>query len=129
MTIKVEREALLKLLAAPPLTQLSVPPSRCIEEFEYVYVKKPGLSTESDATEPQDDDSVYTVSTASLSCDAEDREYDKRVSFTHSLVTEEWTREYTPKEDVAKLFYSTEEMQRYVIAHLLSLRALSRSLS
>ena len=105
MTIKVEQEALLKLLSAPPLVPPSVTQTRCLDEFECACTEKEPIGH-------HDDDSVFTVSTASLSCDAEDGDYDKRVSFTETLVTEEWTREYTPKHEVPKLFYSSEEMQR-----------------
>jgi hypothetical protein len=112
MTIRIQREALLKLLAAPPLTPPLEPQRTCREEYEYISIQKPGFPDPSVPIGPQDDDSVYTASTSSLSCDTDDCEYDKRVSFAENLVTEEWTREYTPKEDVACLFYSTEEMQR-----------------
>lgn len=110
--IKVEREALLKLLASPPLTQLVEPRTRCQIEYEYVSIQKPSLCDTSAPIEPQDDESVCTVSTASLSCDADDGEYDRRVSFAEPLVTEEWTRAYTAKQDVTRLFHSAEEMQR-----------------
>jgi uncharacterized UBP type Zn finger protein len=57
-----------------------------------------------------DEDSVFTLSTASLS--DSDSEVERSVSFADDVVTEEWTRPYTPKEEVSKLFYSTEETQR-----------------
>lgn len=113
--IKIDREALLKILAAPALTPPYEAPIRCRGEYEYVSIQKPAFEEEYLVEKPQDqdDDSVYTASTASLSCDADDVDYDKQVSFSDSLVTEEWTREYTPKDDVAHLFYSSEEMQRF----------------
>lgn len=74
---------------------------------------KAGFSSTSEPIGPQDDESVDTASTSSLSCDTEDSDYDKRVSFAEDLVTEEWTREYTPKEDIATLYYSSEELQAF----------------
>jgi len=56
-----------------------------------------------------DEDSIFTLSTASLS---DESEMERRVSFADDIVSEEWTRPYTPKEEVSNLFYSTEETQR-----------------
>jgi hypothetical protein len=56
------------------------------------------------------DDDDFTVSTTSLS--DTDSEAERSVSFAEELVTDEWTRPYTPREEVTKLFYSTEETQR-----------------
>lgn len=60
----------------------------------------------------QDDDSVVTLSTASFS-DSDDSVC-LRVSFVEELVTDVWTRPYTTPEDLADLYYSTEETNRYV---------------
>ena len=121
MTIKVEREALLRLLGTPPSGPPLDTPIKCREQFDYVSIRK-SSSLEEDypvgklrERALRDDDSVCTVSTASISSDDDDDEdYDKRVSFAEPLVTEEWTREYTSKDDIANLFYSTEETQRCV---------------
>jgi hypothetical protein len=57
-----------------------------------------------------DDDSIFTVSTASLS--DSDSVIERRVSFADDLVTEEWTRPFTPKDEISTLFYSSEETSR-----------------
>jgi hypothetical protein len=72
-----------------------------------------------------DDDDDYTTSTVSLS--SKDSDDDSvvstssstvapanRVSFCEQLITMEWTRPYTDPDDVALLYYSTEETNRYV---------------
>jgi len=57
-----------------------------------------------------DDD---TASTGSLSSDNSSEGYqDKRVSFTEDLVSDVWTRPFTPRQEVSSLFYSTEETSR-----------------
>jgi len=115
MMIKVERETLLRLVAAQPLTPQLDSTARCQNEYEFVSIRKPAFDEDFPAEKLRyhDDDSVYTVSTASLSCDADDGDFDKRVSFADSLVTEEWTRDFTLKDDIPRLFYSSEEMQRF----------------
>jgi hypothetical protein len=111
MTIKVEREALLRLLASKPTTTTTLSTTTdCHPEYQYVSIQKPAFSTVPGRIR-DDDDSVYTNSTASLSSDADD---DRRVSFTDPLVTEVWTREYTSKDEIWCLYYSTEETQRWV---------------
>jgi hypothetical protein len=62
---------------------------------------------------PDDDDSVMTLSSTSSS-DLESNSIARVVTFAPELVTEEWTRPYTPTEDLGKLYYSTQETQRYV---------------
>ena len=118
MTIKVEREALLRVLSHAP----SEPSSPCNSvipddgEFVLVEIPKP-LIDENDRyakslpTTHDDDRSLCTISTDSLSTDSS-ISLERRVTFASSLVTEEWTRPWTPREEVAKLFYSTEETQR-----------------
>jgi hypothetical protein len=124
MTIKVEQEALLRVLERPlphpqPNHAQSHAPSS--QGDEYVLVDFPSTFNKSNdcAVEKlrrstyDDEDSVdsgFTLSTACLS--DSDSEVERSVSFADDLVTEEWTRPYTPKEDVHKLFYSTEETQR-----------------
>ena len=56
-----------------------------------------------------DDD---TASTGSLSDNSSEGYQEKRVSFTEDLVTDVWTRPFTPRQDVPSLFYSTEETSR-----------------
>jgi hypothetical protein len=62
---------------------------------------------------PDDDESVMTLSSTSSS-DLESNSIARVVTFAPELVTEEWTRPYTPTEDLGKLYYSTQETQRYV---------------
>lgn len=116
MTIKVEQEALLRLLSAPPSTPFLEPPIRCHDGYYHIDVRKAGFSSDFPVEKLRDsscdDDSVFTASTASLSSDSDDEDLDRRVSFAEPLVTEVWTREYTPRDDIATLYYSTEETQR-----------------
>jgi hypothetical protein len=53
-----------------------------------------------------DEDSILTRSTADYYSD------ERRVWFADEVVSTVWTRPYTLKEEVAELFYSTEETQR-----------------
>lgn len=117
MTIKVEREALLRLLSRQPSTpQLDVPINR-ESEFVVVDIEKQWCNEECPVgrlrDSSYDDESVYTVSTASLSSDSEDEDEERRVSFAEPLVTQMWTRPYTPRDEISNLFYSTEETQRF----------------
>lgn len=119
MTIKVEREALLCVLSRAP----SGPSSPCIGptisddgEFVFVDIPKPLMgedfySKSLRGSTSEDDQSLCTLSTDSLSTDSADS-HEKRVTFAAPLVTEEWSRPWTPREEVSKLFYSTEETQR-----------------
>jgi hypothetical protein len=114
MTIKVEHEVLVSLES--PQWPSSAGCNGCL-----VFPRQP-IGPQQDfaptveklrlAVSFEDDDSVYTASTASLS--DTDSELERRVSFAEDLVTEEWTRPYTPQEEISNLFYSTEETQRYV---------------
>jgi hypothetical protein len=127
MTIKVEREALLRVLSRQPSSPSSYPcdqtPLSDDGEFVLVDLPKPFmvdedssscyvLQTSSNAYGDNDDRSLCTVSTDSLSTDSDDNSIDRRVTFSTTLVTDEWTRPWTPREEVADLFYSTEETQR-----------------
>ena len=115
MTIRIDRDLLLRILSAPP-RDCALDPTSIHCQVKYEYIEKPeGPNRLPD----EDDDSVYTASTAALSCDADDVdaddvEYDKRVSFADTLVTDQWTREYTAREDVGCLYYSSDEIQRLV---------------
>ena len=117
MTIKIEREALLRLLSAPPSTPLLERSIGRRDECYRIEFTKPDCPLEKPSS-PRDDDSVSTATTA-CSSDSDDEileDFDRRVSFAQPLVTEEWTREYTPKDEIASLYYSTEEISRCVIA-------------
>lgn len=110
MTIKVEQEVVLRVVQN---SNASHPPLPVGDDFLLVDFRKP--SNDFDGVEKilsadDDDDSIFTISTASLS--DTDSEIQRRVSFAEDLVSEEWTRPFTPKDEVSSLFYSTEETQR-----------------
>lgn len=121
MTIKVEREALLRVLTRQPYEISSSSKPLIREEDEYLLIEwhKP-FNREEDSPVVKlrastDDDSCCTLSTTSISDDSDaesDLGEDKGVSFSEEIVTEIWTRPSTPKEAVSELFYSTEETQR-----------------
>jgi hypothetical protein len=106
--ILVEHEALLCVLSRAPTypSRCDRPPIGDEEEFVIVDIPKPFKEEEY-----SDDNSYCTASTDSLSTDS-DSICERRVTFAPALVSEEWTRPYTAKEDVSKLFYSPEETQR-----------------
>jgi hypothetical protein len=105
MIFNVEQEALLRLLERPPINPLTQ--SSASSGAPY-FEKLRSWSGD-------DDDSVFTASTAGFSdSDSEDNSLERRVSFAEDLVTEEWTRPYTPKQDLESLYYSTEQTQKYV---------------
>lgn len=118
MTIKVEQETLLRVLESQKsYSSLSSPSSsddyivvdyRKVLPSDDYHVEKIRQATS------DDEDSVLTYSTASLSdSDSDsDSECERRVSFAPEVVTEVWTRPYTRKEEIADLFYSNEETQR-----------------
>ena len=121
MTIKIERDALLCVLSRPPCQPSS---SGCCDlstipvDEEFVLVDIPKSFTEQQPFDrcclrrsDSDDQSLCTLSTDSLSTDSS-LSIERRVSFSSSLVTEEWTRPWTPREEISTLFYSTEETQR-----------------
>jgi hypothetical protein len=122
MTIKIEREALLRVLSRAP----SLPKSpRCdrvtlaIPDDEFVMVELPNatccysddclVEKLRDTYATDDDCTVTTLSSSSSFSDVDER----RVTFADPLVTEVWTRPWTPVEDREKLFYSIEETQRF----------------
>lgn len=115
MTIKVEQETLLRVLERQPTHSALEPQIDGHEEYIFVDFPKP-LRRDDFLVEKiphstcDDDDSVFTQSTASLS--DTDSEMERRVSFSDDLITEQWTRPFTPKEEVSDLYYTTEETQR-----------------
>lgn len=120
MTIKVEREALVTVLSQAPLLHASRCEGPSISSSgDYVLVdfnsKSPCLNADVVLCSTySDEDSLCTLSTSSDSLSS-DASIDKRVTFSSSLVTDEWTRPFTPRDEVAKLFYSTEDTNRYVL--------------
>eukprot|EP00538_Stauroneis_constricta_P005045 CAMPEP_0119571026 /NCGR_PEP_ID=MMETSP1352-20130426/43913_1 /TAXON_ID=265584 /ORGANISM="Stauroneis constricta, Strain CCMP1120" /LENGTH=234 /DNA_ID=CAMNT_0007620703 /DNA_START=715 /DNA_END=1416 /DNA_ORIENTATION=- len=128
MMIKVEQDALLRVLSrAPSSQQGSSSYESPIPDEEFVIVDIPKslepiaedrsrLQQHARKPHPNDDDdepSVCTLSTDSLSTDSESISSSRRVSFAAALVTEEWTRPWTAREDVPLLYYSTEETTRF----------------
>lgn len=120
MTIKVEREALLRILTREP-SGPSFPCEKTIQgEGEYVVVDIPkpfmGEDFYGDSLRgpTSDDESTCTLSTSSLSTESTDS-IERRVSFSETLVSDQWTRPFTPRDEVSTLFYSTEETLRYVV--------------
>lgn len=118
MTIKVEQEALLRVLEPSINAPLSESEEYLVVDFRkpigssdrVVEKLRPGALFDDD-----DDDSVFTASTASFSdSDSECGSIERRVSFADDLVTDEWVRPFTPKEELPQLFYTNEETQRYV---------------
>jgi len=119
MTIKVEREALLRVLTREPLGFSSLCDNPSISddgEFVLVDIPKPFMGEDCYVKSLRgfacDDQSLCTVSTDSLSDDST-ASIERRVTFSTPLVTDEWTRPWTPREDIADLFYSSEETLRF----------------
>jgi hypothetical protein len=110
MTIKVEQEALLRVLQRQPCHPPSCDPIGSEQEYVIVNFCQP-LSSDAYCVKTllrstsDDEDSVFTLSTASLSSDdSSECEAPKRVTFADPLVTEVWTRPYTEKD--SGLYYS-----------------------
>lgn len=118
MTIKVEREALITVLGRSPSwqpypceeTSLSSDDDSCV--VLNIPTKSQCLDDESArSSADSDEDSLCASSTSSdsLSCESS---VERRVSFASDLVSEEWTRPYTPREEISNLYYSTEDTNR-----------------
>uniref|UniRef100_A0A7S4AY13 Uncharacterized protein n=1 Tax=Pseudo-nitzschia australis TaxID=44445 RepID=A0A7S4AY13_9STRA len=125
MTIRVEREALFTVIStSPSLTSnatttslFSKPCNACIhDEEQFVIVDSVPTKSFLIPRSPGDDDaaSYSTASTTSLSSydsSTDISSIDRRVSFAPELVTDVWTRQRTPTQDVSKLYYSAQETQ------------------
>jgi hypothetical protein len=115
MTIKLEQQTLLRVLerqqANAPLLDSTISHinNECFVILDFHKPLGNDISVEKLRGLSTDDDD--TLSTSSLSTDS-DCEIERRVSFAEDLVSEEWTRPYTPKEEISALFYSTEETSR-----------------
>lgn len=148
MTIRFERQALLRVIntsgsslknATTTTTSLTSLPTKpynpCIqEEDEYVVVDSvPTKKFYSDLIPGStwDDDlaSVCTLSTSSVSsCDDSSSEastVERRVTFASQIVTDVWTRERTPLEEVSNLYYSSAETQNFRQEYRLEKKLLS----
>jgi len=116
--IQISKEALLSFIQRrPPSSGVDPAPSRCkSDRFDFV---NPCIRREIlDETYPvgklreayDDDDDCATASTAGLSSD--DSIAEREVSFAEPLVTDVWTREYTSKDEIADLYYSSDDCSR-----------------
>jgi hypothetical protein len=109
----IERDALTSVLERPPCTgngdELIDVSCGKDGDSPCIFIGKKGDSPflRKECTSFDDD----TVSTASLSDSS--YEDDKRVSFADTLVSDVWERPRTPPEEVSKLFFSSEETQRF----------------
>jgi hypothetical protein len=126
MTIKIERDSQLRVSDSHSDSSTShVPPFETgIVEDDFLLVNFPQMcsSVGKLRSSTLDDD---TASTGSFSSDSTDSSTDsglRRVSFANDLVTDAWTRPYTPRSEVSSLFYSTEETTRYVALGTFSTR-------
>ena len=120
MTIRVEREALLRVITAPSSSYCSSSSTSLRNqpiEDEFVIVELPSKKEGEffyddlipESTDEEEDSLLCddTVSTTSLSTTDDSRV----VSFATDLVTDVWTRERTHPNDVPSLFYSSQETQ------------------
>ena len=116
MTILMQRDSPLRVIDSLALQGSSagapIDPSLATED-DFVYVDfQPGKLR---APADLDDDTASTGSLSSDSYDsADDSTEQRRVSFSEDMVTDVWTRPFTPRAEVSNLFYSTEETSRYV---------------
>eukprot|EP00539_Tryblionella_compressa_P015223 CAMPEP_0178833428 /NCGR_PEP_ID=MMETSP0746-20121128/10546_1 /TAXON_ID=913974 /ORGANISM="Nitzschia punctata, Strain CCMP561" /LENGTH=235 /DNA_ID=CAMNT_0020495851 /DNA_START=1113 /DNA_END=1817 /DNA_ORIENTATION=- len=135
MTIRVEREALLRVISrapsAPssPSSSSSSPCGPLIqpEDDEFVIVELPQKPFKGDgffyddlipaSTDDDDQASLCSLSTdsdSSYSSGDTTTTIDRpRVSFAPDLVTDVWTRDKTLPEDVSMLYYSSQETQTF----------------
>ena len=120
MTIMIERDSPLRVIdTSSPQGSSGAPydpASTAVEEGFVVVDYTPYCSSlpvgKLRSSTSIDDD---TASTGSLSSDNSSEGYqDKRVTFTQDIVSDIWTRPFTPREEISNLFYSTEETSRYV---------------
>ena len=121
MTIKLEQETILRVLEHPQCLERRLPendsspvssnlPQSSRELFgdlSIVDIRKSSSHVEDVPSLTSDDD---TLSTASMSSDEES--LDRRVSFCDEIVTEVWSRPFTEKDDIPKLYYSSEDTAR-----------------
>jgi hypothetical protein len=124
MTIKIERDSQLRVSDSHSDSSTShVPPFETgMVEDDFLLVNFPQMCSGVGKLRSStlDDD---TASTGSFSSDSTDSGL-RRVSFANNLVTDSWTRPYTPRSEVSSLFYSTEETTRYVALSTFSTRIL-----
>lgn len=110
MTIRVERHALLRVISTTPSPSCnpSLDPLIC-EDEEFVIVELPEKKAEQQQHpffDPATTDDDQTIDSSDDDYSADSTE--SRVSFADNLVTDVWTRPYTPVEDVPSLFYDSD---------------------
>mmetsp|Transcript_5884 Transcript_5884/g.14466 ORF Transcript_5884/g.14466 Transcript_5884/m.14466 type:complete len:301 (-) Transcript_5884:858-1760(-) len=156
MTIRVERQALLRVLRTPsPLNNEPIKDEPPIPssigsddgDDEFVIIEellplcektKPLLLSTSTSSDDSDDDSqtssaISSVLSEEVLDDEDDDDDDddssattsSRVSFKDELVTDVWTRPYTPTEDVPSLFYSSDTIAQFRLEYRLERKVLS----
>jgi hypothetical protein len=129
MTIRIERQALLRVIStSPPPLSHDPPINNNDDEDEFVVVdlppeKKPqetataraAANTATTNDHFEDDDSQTVISSVLSEEEDDDLEdnsstqsSESRVSFADELITDVWTRPYTPTEDIPTLFYSSD---------------------
>jgi hypothetical protein len=129
MTIRVEREALLRVISRAPSSNQQqqqqqgplIQQKQQSQDDEFVIVELPedklkdGSFFYDDDCIPTDNDddqaSVCSLSTGSYSSSSSSSTVDRRVSFAPTLITDVWTREKTLPQDVPSLYYSAQETQ------------------
>lgn len=132
MPISIGQGALSRLPSTPPLTPpLHVDHDSTIASKQFsgdFCIRKEERGEQETASRDHDDDSVVTASTASVSSDDtndDDDDFGRTVYFAAPLVTEEWTREYTPKDAITDLYYSTQDTTRFRHEYRLERKMLS----
>mmetsp|Transcript_5885 Transcript_5885/g.14469 ORF Transcript_5885/g.14469 Transcript_5885/m.14469 type:complete len:307 (-) Transcript_5885:866-1786(-) len=154
MTIRVERQALLRVLRTPsPLNndlikdEPPIPSSIgsddgddefvIIEELLPLCEKTKPLVLTTTSDDSDDDSQTSSAISSVLSEEVLDDEDDddddadssattsSRVSFKDELVTDVWTRPYTPTEDVPSLFYSSDTIAQFRLEYRLERKVLS----
>ena len=133
MTIRVEREALLRVISRAPSSSSNaqqqqqhqgplIQQKQQPQDDEFVIVELPQEKDGSffcydvdciptDIDDEDDQASVCSLSTDSYSSTSSSSTVDRRVSFASTLITDVWTREKTLPEDVSSLYYSSQETQ------------------
>ena len=108
MTVKIEHDALLQVAQQQQqqyneaITQRRPQQDCCVIEDCFALERR--LSFEFD----DDDDTASVLTNSTASSDI------RSVSFADTLVSDVWTRPYTPVDEIPRLFYHAEEIARYV---------------
>lgn len=119
--IRIDSQALNLLLSTPPpaLAVCSADPSLSCKEQLYDDCIRKEKRADGDDASVGTAETVWSDDTEESDDEDNDDDLTRRVCFVEPLVTEEWTREYTPQSDVAALYYSSEDTTRCVFYLLL----------